>query len=263
MTEMELFTQRQPPHAVGILGGMGPAAGADFVRLFVQACTEQLRERGRPVHDQAYPEHWLVQLPMPDRTQALRGDPQSPMGPAPHLLQGVGRLAALGVRSVALACNTAHVWHGQLQAFFPQLHVLHIAQQTAAHLQAMGARQAIVLATAGTYDSGLYDAALASHGIAPLLPDEAGRTQLMRGIYEGVKQGDMALATQCFGEVLEALLQRHGNVPVIMGCTEIPLALPQASQARGTRLVDPAWILAVALAREAYGLQAQESEYAA
>ena len=24
------------PHSVGILGGMGPAAGADFVRLFVE-----------------------------------------------------------------------------------------------------------------------------------------------------------------------------------------------------------------------------------
>jgi aspartate racemase len=30
-----------------------------------------------------------------------------------------------------------------------------------------------------------------------------------------------------------------------MGCTEIPLALPQAPQARGAELVDPAWILAV------------------
>jgi hypothetical protein len=36
-----------------------------------------------------------------------------------------------------------------------------------------------------------------------------------------VKQGDMPLAVQCFGEALAPLLQRHGAVPVIMGCTEI------------------------------------------
>ncbi|WP_280188613.1 aspartate/glutamate racemase family protein [Delftia sp. PS-11] len=245
--------QLQPPRAVGILGGMGPAAGADFVRLFVQACTDHLRHQGQPVHDQAYPEHWLVQLPMPDRTQALRQDPQSPLGPAQHLLQGVGRMAALGVRSVALACNTAHAWHGQLQALFPQLHVLHIARQAAQHLQAAGARQAIVLATAGTYDSGLYDEALMACGIAPLLPDAAGRARLMQGIYEGVKQGDMALAAQRFGQVLAPLLQRHGDVPVLMACTEIPLALPQAREAHGATLVDPAWILAQALAGDAYG----------
>ncbi|MET1537370.1 aspartate/glutamate racemase family protein, partial [Burkholderia sola] len=128
--------QLQPPRTVGILGGMGPAAGADFVRLFVQACTAHLQQQGLPVPDQAYPEHWLVQLPMPDRSAALRQDPQSPTGPAQHLLQGVGRMAALGVRSVALACNTAHAWHGQLQALFPQLHVLHSARQAALHLQA-------------------------------------------------------------------------------------------------------------------------------
>lgn len=243
----------QPARAVGILGGMGPAAGADFVRLFVQACTAHLQQQGEAVHDQAYPEHWLVQLPIPDRSEALRHDPQSAVGPAQHLLQGVGRMAALGIRSVALACNTAHAWHGQLQATFPQLHVLHIARQTALQLQACGARQAIVLATTGTYDSGLYDAALAEYGIVPALPDKAGRTRLMQGIYEGVKQGDMTFATHCFGEVLAPLLQHHGNVPVVMGCTEIPLALPHAPQAYGAQLIDPSWILAQALASDAYG----------
>ena len=52
---------------VGILGGMGPAAGADFVRLFVQACAQQMRARGEPVRDQSFPEHWLAQaLPTTD-----------------------------------------------------------------------------------------------------------------------------------------------------------------------------------------------------
>ncbi|MFZ3117300.1 MAG: aspartate racemase, partial [Variovorax sp.] len=53
---------------VGILGGMGPAAGADFVRLFVDACAQHMRAVGEPVRDQAFPEHWLAQVPVPDRT---------------------------------------------------------------------------------------------------------------------------------------------------------------------------------------------------
>ena len=56
------------PLPVGILGGMGPAAGADFARLFVEACARLLAERGQPVHDQAFPAHWLAQLPVPDRS---------------------------------------------------------------------------------------------------------------------------------------------------------------------------------------------------
>lgn len=242
-----------PPAAVGILGGMGPAAGADFVRLFVQACTVHLQSSGLEVRDQSFPEHWLVQLPIPDRSSAIGQPALGPDDPAPYMLQGVGRLAALGVRSVAVACNTAHVWHGQLQAMFPQLDILHIAQETARHLQAQGASQAIVLATAGTYRTGLYTEALEACGITPLQPGAAGMDQLMRGIYDGVKCGDMALAAQCFGAALEPLRARFGEVPVIMGCTEIPLALPQVPEARGAQLIDPAWILAQALARQSYG----------
>lgn len=244
---------RRPPRAVGILGGMGPAAGADFVRLFVEACSNYLRAHNHPVNDQAFPEHWLVQMPVPDCTEALRTSPQAPHGPAPYMLQGIGRLAALGVCSVAVACNTAHVWHAQLQALFPQLRILHIAEETARHLQQQGMQCAIVLATAGTYQTGLYDAALLCHGIKALQPDAAGITLLMQGIYDGVKRGDTALAMQCFGQVLQDMQSRHGtDIPVLMACTEIPLALPQAPQAQGARLIDPAWILAQALAAQAY-----------
>ena len=240
------------PLSVGILGGMGPAAGADFVRLFVQACTQYLNEHGQPVRDQSFPEHWLVQMPIPDRSQALQSAPENAQDPAPHMLQGVGRLAALGVHSIAVACNTAHVWHTQLQQRFPQLNILHIARETARYLQEQGAQQAIVLATAGTYQTGLYTQALQACGMEALVPDAAGIERLMRGIYDGVKQGNQALAQQEFGAVLQAMQMRHGALPVIMGCTEIPLALPQAPQAHGAALIDPAWILAQALAKQAY-----------
>ena len=60
-----------PPRPVGILGGMGPAAGADFVRLFVEACAERMQQCGMAVHDQAFPEHWPAQVPVPDPSAAL------------------------------------------------------------------------------------------------------------------------------------------------------------------------------------------------
>ena len=50
-------------NVVGILGGMGPAAGADFARLFVDSCTDVMRAMDVAVTDQAYPEHWLAQVP--------------------------------------------------------------------------------------------------------------------------------------------------------------------------------------------------------
>lgn len=238
------------PAKVGILAGMGPAAGVDFARLFLQACEQWLQAHGLPVKDQAFPEHWMAQVPVVDRTRALT-DAQAPQ-PLAEMARVLGQLAGLGVRTAAISCNTAHAWHGELQARVPQLEILHIARETAAELRRRGLKQAGLLATEGTYRMGLYDAVLAEEGVACVLPDAAERALLMQGIYEGVKAGDLALAQACFVRVGQQMRARHGDLPLVMGCTEIPLALPQAAEAAGWTLVDPSAILAMALARRAY-----------
>lgn len=238
---------------VGILGGMGPAAGADFVRLFVEACAQQLRSRGEAVQDQAFPEHWLAQVPVPDRSGALQSLAQGAHQPLEPMLQALGRLAALGSRAVAIACNTAHAWHATLQERFPQIEVLHVAREVSAHLASRGVTDAALMATEGTYRVGLYQQAFAEAGVACHLPLADERRVLMRGIYEGVKTGDMRLARTCFDEVALQLAHRHGAVAIVMGCTEIPLGLQESSAAAGLHLVDPARVLAHALASRAYG----------
>lgn len=238
------------PRTVGILGGMGPAAGADFVRLFVQACTARMQALGLPVTDQAYPEHWLAQVPVPDRTAALQNESPGAHQPGDALLQATGRLAALGAQVLAIACNTAHAWHGLLQARFPHLQVLHAVREVATVLGAQGVQRVGLLATEGTYRTGLYPLPLQQAGIVCVEPGAAHRALLMRGIYDGVKAGDLPLARRCFAEVARALGEEGGAQMLILGCTEIPLALDAADA--GVPLLNPAQLLAEALAREAY-----------
>ncbi|MGJ7553293.1 aspartate/glutamate racemase family protein [Variovorax sp. RB2P76] len=240
-------------NVVGILGGMGPAAGADFVRLFVQACAQQMRARGEPVRDQSFPEHWLAQVPVPDRTDALASAEQGAHQPLEPMLQALGRLAALGSRAVAIACNTAHAWHGSLQARFPQVELLHMARETARQLAAQGASDVALMATEGTYRVRLYEQALAEAGLGCHIPSADERRIITRGIFEGVKAGNMPLAAQCFSDVALRLAERHGPVTIIMGCTEVPLGLQGSAAVAGLDLVDPAQVLAAALARRAYG----------
>ncbi|WP_276311650.1 MULTISPECIES: amino acid racemase [unclassified Variovorax] len=239
---------------VGILGGMGPAAGADFVRLFVQACTQQMRARGEPVRDQSFPEHWLAQVPVPDRTEALASVDQGAHQPLEPMLQALGRLAALGSRTVAIACNTAHAWHASLQERFPQVELLHMARETARHLASQGATGVALMATEGTYRIRLYEKALAEEGLDCHVPLPEERQIITRGIFEGVKAGNMQLAEQCFSDVALRLAGRHGPVSIVMGCTEVPLGLQGSAAVAGLDLVDPAQVLAAALARRAYGV---------
>lgn len=245
---------RLPTRIVGILGGMGPAAGADFVRLFVQACIDWMHQHGQPVNDQAFPEHWLAQLPVPDRTRALSAIGEGADAPLAAMASGLDRLDKLGACAVAIACNTAHAWHAALQVRFPRIELLHVAREVALHLQSLGVREVGLLATQGTYRSALYEIALAQARIRCHLPLEAERETLMRGIYNGVKTGDMAYAQSCFVEVSQHLIGRHGDFPLIMGCTEIPLVLTSAPQAATWTLVNPAQVLAQALTSRAYAV---------
>lgn len=237
---------------VGVLGGMGPAAGADFVRLFVDACAQLMRESGEPVQDQSFPEHWLAQVPVPDRTSALACSATATDQPLEPMSQAVGKLVALGSRSIAIACNTAHAWHGRLQLRFPEVELLHIARETAQHLAGQGATAVALMATEGTYRVRLYQEALAEAGLDCLLPLPEERQTVMRGIFEGVKAGNRPLAEQCFAAVALRLAERHGDVPIVMGCTEVPLGLQGALATRGLDLIDPARVLATALAQRAY-----------
>ena len=243
----------QPSAIVGILGGMGPAAGADFARLFVQACTDRLQREGHAVTDQAFPEHWLVQPPVPDRTRALESGERehSPLEP---MLRAVERLASVGARHVAIACNTAHAWHARIQAHLLGIEVLHIAQEVARELTASGARRVGLLATRGTYACGIYEEALANAALECHLPQEAEREALMRGIYQGVKAGDLPLAQRIFEDVAAALVQRHNLDVLVLGCTEIPLALKRVGQAPHVHLLDAAQVLAEALAQRALAI---------
>ena len=239
---------------VGILGGMGPAAGADFVRLFVQACAAVQLQKGMAVRDQSFPEHWLAQIPVPDRTAALLDTQQGAHQPLEAMLQALGSLAALGARSVAIACNTAHAWHAGLQTRFPQIELLHVAQEVATTLAAQGTRDVALMATEGTYQAGLYQQALENVGVACHLPTAAERQQITQGIFQGVKANNMVLAQHCFSSVVSSLHQRYSMAPIILACTEIPLGLQQTVQPKNVQIIDPSQVLALALAQRAYAV---------
>jgi aspartate racemase len=240
------------PATVGILAGMGPAAGVDFARLFLEASADWLRSHGRAVEDQAYPEHWIAQVPVADRTRALL-DPAAPQ-PLEAMTRALRQLEGLGARAVAMSCNTAHAWHGALQERVPGVELLHIAEETAQDLRRRGVGRAALLATQGTYRMGLYERAFAAQGVQCLLPAPEAQAWLMEGIYDGVKAGDMALARERFVRAGQQVRAAQGeDVVLVMACTEIPLALPAAPEAAGWVLVDPSQSLAAALARKAYG----------
>ena len=85
---------------IGVLGGMGPLATADFLAKLAHA-TPAVRDQDHfPVTVDSTPQ-------IPDRVAALQG---RGLDPLPALVAAADRLAAAGCALVAMPCNTAHLW---------------------------------------------------------------------------------------------------------------------------------------------------------
>ncbi len=102
----------------------------------------------------------------------------------------------------------------RLQERFPQVELLHMAREVAQHLAAQGAGNVALMATEGTYRVRLYEHALAEAGLDCLVPLQEERRIITRGIFDGVKAGNMRLAEECFSQVaLQARRNATGRSP--------------------------------------------------
>jgi aspartate racemase len=200
---------------LGVLGGMGPLASAQFMaRLTLLTPAER---------DQDHIPALLWSDPrVPDRTAARLGGGEDPL---PALLRGLRGLEAAGCGAIAIPCNTAHGWFDALQAA-TGLPILHIVDAAATELARLGVPggEVGVLGTAGTLAMGLYQERLGARGYACLVPEPATMDRLVTPAIALVKANRVADAHAPLAEAARGLMAR-GARAVVLGCTEIPLGL--------------------------------------
>jgi aspartate racemase len=218
-----------PEPIIGVLGGMGPLAGADFLARLTLATPA--------ARDQDHVRAVLWSDPtVPDRTEAaLAGGPS----PLPAMLAGVRVLERAGAGCLAIPCNTAHLWADEIAAA-TALTLIHIVDAAAGALASRGIEDGTVglMGTAATLRLGLYQKRLAARGHDCLVPDEAEMRSLVSPAIARIKANDIDAAAAPLLAVARRLADR-GAAAVVLGCTEIPLALrgPEAA-ASGLVLID-------------------------
>ncbi|MFD1544235.1 aspartate/glutamate racemase family protein [Nonomuraea guangzhouensis] len=225
---------------IGILGGMGPAATADFYAKLVSMTP------GSSDQDHLRTVIWSDPT-IPDRTEALLGDGPDP---TPWLLDGSRVLREAGATLIAIPCNTAHAFVPRI-ADHVGLPIVHMIGEVARHLTTLSPRihTAGLLATTGTVRVGLYQEWLDRFGIGLVLPDAASQDHEVMTAIRAVKAGARDVTvTEPLARAARRLTAQGAQV-IIAGCTEIPLGL--CAEAVDVPLVDPALVLAQALVRRA------------
>ncbi|UFN47847.1 amino acid racemase [Roseomonas sp. OT10] len=206
---------RRDDGVLGILGGMGPLAGAQFL-----ARLTLLNPAGR---DQDHVPAVLWSDPrVPDRTAARLSGGEDPL---PWLLRGLRGLEAAGCSAIAIPCNTAHGWYAEMQAAtrLPILHIIDAAEEDLLR-QGLGGRRVGVMGTAGTLAMRLYQDRLGALGHECLVPEPEEMERLVSPGIALVKANRVAEAHAPLAEAARALAAR-GAEAVVLGCTEIPLGI--------------------------------------
>jgi aspartate racemase len=240
--------------AIGVLGGLGPYAGLDLVReIFDQTAAGRDQEH-LPVTLISYPGR------IPDRSTWL-ADHSAP-SPVPAMLEILRRLDDAGCAVAGIPCNTAHApalydtLAAGLRAEGRAIRLIHIVDAIVEHVRevAPGVERVGVLATDASLEARLHEIGLEEAGMDAIAPDPDLQSRLVQpSIFDaewGLKAHSNPPSERARAALLEATehLARRGAGAVVLGCTELPLAVPEEAHA-GAVLVNSTRALARALIR--------------
>jgi len=250
---------------IGIGGGVGPAAG---VALHSKILEHTLTDGTDQSHFDVM--HFSRSSDVLDRTAFLMGDIETNPGEGMARTMAALDAAAKATGDVAVAgvpCNTFHapsIWkcfQEQLDSLgCSNVRTVHMLEETAAMLQAdyPECRKIGLMSTTGTRSTGVYKQLLEPLGFTVIEVDEEVQPELHDTIYN--KSWGVKAVTPCTPKARDNFigytkqLAEKGAEAVILGCTEIPLALPEATldcNGKSIPLVDPVAALARALIRTA------------
>lgn len=193
---------------LGVLGGMGPAATAEFLRLLALHTPAKT--------DQQHIITYMIGDPtIPDRTEFILG---GSVNPATKIKANLDKLIAMGAEVLASPCNTAHYFIDEMQLNVP---LIHIIKETIKATMEIDSR-AFLISTLGTKKSGLFEKHSKALGLEIITPDESVANLVQQSI-NCIKANDMKKGGEHIKKAILSLWERE-DLPVILGCTELPLA---------------------------------------
>jgi aspartate racemase len=225
---------------IGIIGGIGPYAGIDLVQKIFDNTVATLDVDHLPVILYSIPQI------IPDRTNYILD--KSNVNPANGIIKALSQMLRNNASHLAIACNAAHspmifnpvkTWLNQKH---PKTKLYNIVDETIQYIKHLPNINTVgVLAVQGTYKAKVYQHALSENGINVVqLPDKL-QNKVHNSIWNpnyGIKAFSNPVQRKAKSQLLEIIQfqKKQGAKAIILGCTEIPLAIQE-------QIIDDVFIL--------------------
>lgn len=199
---------------IGIISGIGAAAGARMLVSLIAECQRRGAKR-----DSDFPEIMLHSM----QSEGLDNTGIADEGAfRMELLSSVLTLNRCGVDLIMIACNTAHLYHKELQEI-SRAEILNMVDIAAEGLEG---KSVAVFSSRTTRDTGLYATALIRQGVQRVIEANDDTQKKIDMIIAHVMAG---INTSKDRELLSEIVNEYGKNAdtVILGCTELPVVLTE------------------------------------
>ena len=234
---------------IGIVGGMGPYAGLDLVK--------KIFDLTQANQDQDHVPLAMISVPhkITDRTKFLEGETN--INPGIEISNIVRQLSDQGASVIGMPCNTAHSSKiiDEVYNSIPEgITFINMVSEVIKFIKGEypGIERVGILATTGTMKAGVYNKELIDNDLKPIILSKENQKKLIdQAIYDkdfGIKSISnpvQDIAKRKIHLAIESLIENKAEV-VILGCTELPLAVNAAS-VKTIPLIDSTMILARSL----------------
>lgn len=237
---------------IGIVGGIGSYAGIDLIKKIYDLTGATCDQDHLPVSMLSAP-HRIT-----DRTRYLLG--QTDINPGLAISEIIETLISNGASVVGMPCNTAHarpIFDLVKKNIGDSCILVNLIEEVALQIanDHPNVRKVGILGTTGTVLSKVYPEVLEKYGIEVIQPSFEIQDMFVHPSIYDTNYGIKAFSNPVNAKAKENLvmaatyLSRKGAQAIILGCTEIPLAI-QEKEIENSLIIDATSTLAAALIRE-------------
>jgi aspartate racemase len=213
-------TMKEYEKKLGVLGGMGPEATADFYLRIISRCQKKFGA----MYNSDFPHIIVNSYPVPDGDMWTNYDKKLVES---GLQENAKLLEKCGADFLALPCNSVHNFIGVVREAVDRP-VLSIIEEVTKKILEKNLKKITIFGTGFTLSQKIYEKGFEKYGIESVVPCSKHQEQIgeiILRIESGVREEEDKKALI---DITDILADKKGVQGIVLGCTEIPLLIKES-----------------------------------
>ena len=204
---------------IGLIGGIAPPSTIEYYKLLIE------KYRGR--HEESFPHILINSIDLAAMLALVAANNLDAL--TDFLAHEIDRLARAGAEIAIITSNTSHIVYDRLQPR-ARIPLVSIVEATRDYVLAAGMRRVGLIGSRFVMEGTFYSEVFARKGLSVAVPGPAERAFIDKEYQSNFIYGRFPAAARVrILEIVTQMARREGIEGVVLGGTELPLALGDTS----------------------------------